>query len=176
MKISILLLMISFFSFAEPSAEVDFKVTMGPTFTATTKSVKGKVVLKNDEYIAQNIIVDLKTLSSKMDLRDDHMKNKYLEVEKYPEAILVFGKGKDGKGVGKIKIRGIEKEIKGTYLPLNSKEVEAKFELSLSDFNIKAQYKGIGVKDIISLRVVVPLEKSAAVAPPATAATKPKKN
>lgn len=176
MKVSIVLLMIGGFASAEPVADVDFKVTMGPTFTATTKSVKGKVVSKNGEYIAENIIVDLKTLTTKMDLRDDHMKNRYLEVNKYPEAVLVMGKGKDGKGTGKIKIRGVEKEIEGTYKPLSDKELEAKFDLSLAAFNIKADYKGIGVKDIVKLRVVVPIERSpAAIAPSAKTSEKPKK-
>lgn len=32
--------------------------------------------------------VDLTTLTTKNDLRDNHMKNKYLEVSKYPEATL----------------------------------------------------------------------------------------
>ncbi|MBL7543558.1 MAG: YceI family protein [Bdellovibrionaceae bacterium] len=173
MRVLIVLLVVSSYVFAEPTADVDFKVTMGPTFTASAKGVKGKVVVQNGEYVAQNIVVDLKTLTSKMDLRDDHMKNKYLEVDKYPEAVLVTGKGKDGKGVGKIKIRGVEKEIKGTYKALNDKEVEAKFDLSLADFNIKASYKGIGVKDTVNLRVVVPIERSPAAAPKAV--VKPKK-
>lgn len=34
--------------------------------------------------------VDLTKLTTKIDLRDDHMKNKYLEVGKYPEATLEF--------------------------------------------------------------------------------------
>jgi hypothetical protein len=34
--------------------------------------------------------VDLNKLTTKIDLRDDHMKNKYLEVGKYPEANLEF--------------------------------------------------------------------------------------
>ena len=46
--------------------------------TATKNSLSG--VLK----------VDLTKLTTKIDLRDDHMKNKYLEVSKYPEATLEF--------------------------------------------------------------------------------------
>lgn len=46
------------------------------SLTATKNTING--VLK----------VDLNKLTTKIDLRDDHMKNKYLEVGKYPEATL----------------------------------------------------------------------------------------
>jgi polyisoprenoid-binding protein YceI len=168
MKISIVLMLLSSFVFAETGVEVDFKVTMGKTFTAKTKSVKGKVVQQNGELIPQGIVVDLKTLTTDMGLRDDHMKNKYLEVGKYPEAVLTTGKGKDGKGTGKIKIRGVEKDISGVYKILNDKEVEAKFDLNLPDYNITGiRYMGVGVKDKVNVRVVVPLEKTSLAAAPA---------
>lgn len=165
MKISIVLMVLGNLAFGEPGVEVDFKVTGGKTITATTKNIKGKVVFQNNQYVAQGIVVDLKTLTTKMDLRDEHMKNKYLEVSKYPEAVLASGSGKGGKGTGKIKIRGVEKEISGTYKAINDKEVEAKFDLNLPDFNISGiRYLGVGVKDTISLRVVVPLEKGVVAA------------
>lgn len=163
MKSIFALLVICSFAFSEPNAEVDFKVSGGVNFKAKTKDVKGKVVMKNNEYIAQGVAVDLKNLSTGMGLRDDHMKNKYLEVTKYPEAILVAGKGGNGKGTGKIKIRGKEKDITGTYKAISDKEVEAKFDINLSDFDIKGiRYLGVGVKDTVSVTVIVPLEKAAA--------------
>ncbi len=170
MKMSIAVLLVGGMVFAKTGVEVDFIVKGGKTFTASSDSVKGKVVLQNNEYVAQGVVVDLKTLTTGMDLRDDHMKNKYLEVGKYPEAILLSGKGKDGKGTGKIKIHGIEKDIAGTYKALNDKEVEAKFDVSLTDFKIEGvRYMGIGVKDIVNLRVIVPLEKGPAAASAAPA-------
>jgi polyisoprenoid-binding protein YceI len=160
MKFSIVLLLLSSFVFAEPGVDADFLVTGGKKFTASTKNVKGKVILKNGEYIAESIVVNLKDLSSGMGLRDDHMRNKYLDVAKYPEAVLVMGKGKGGTGIGKLKYRGVEKEIKGTYKQLSDKEVEAKFDLNLPDYNISGiRYMGIGVKDTVNVRVVVPLDK-----------------
>jgi len=171
MKFSIVLLLLSSFAFAEPGVDADFLVTGGKKFTASTKNVKGKVVLQNGEYVAQGIVVNLKELSSGMGLRDDHMRNKYLDVAKYPEAVLVIGKGKGGTGTGKLKYRGVEKEIKGTYKQLNDKEVEAKFDLNLPDYNISGiRYMGIGVKESVNVRVVVTLEKG-----PATAAAPPAK-
>lgn len=46
------------------------------TLTASKNSLSGTVK------------VDLTKLTTKIDLRDNHMKNKYLEVGKYPEAVL----------------------------------------------------------------------------------------
>ncbi len=48
------------------------------TLTASKNSLSGTVK------------VDLNQLTTKIDLRDDHMKNKYLEVSKFPEATLEF--------------------------------------------------------------------------------------
>lgn len=171
MKFSIVLLLLSSFALAETGVNADFKVTGGKTFTATTKDVKGKVILQNGEYIAQGIVVDLQKLTTGMSLRDDHMRNKYLDVKKFPDAVLTVGKGKAGNGIGKLKYRGVEKEIKGTYKQLSDSEVEAKFDINLSDYNVTGiNYMGIGVKDTVNVRVVVPLEKA-----PATAAAPVKK-
>lgn len=160
MKFFLVVSLFNCFVLAENLAKVDFKVSGGISFSAKTSDIKGKVILQNNEVTAQGIVVNLKNLSTGMSLRDDHMKNKYLEVPKYPEAFLVMGKGKDGKGKGKVKIKGIEKDIEGTYKILDNKELEAKFDLKLEDFNIKGiRYMNIGVKDLVSLTVVVPLEK-----------------
>lgn len=40
--------------------------------------------------VSGTLTMDLTTLTTKIDLRDDHMKNKYLEVSKYPKATLEF--------------------------------------------------------------------------------------
>lgn len=145
---------------AEPGVVVDLKISPVGSFQAKTKDVKGSVVLKSNEIIAEKVVVDLKGLTTGMDLRDDHMKKKYLEVEKFPEAVLIIGNGKNGVGNGKIKIRGIEKEVKGTYKLIGDKEVMANFDLKLSDFNITGiRYMNMGVKDIVKLTVNVPLKK-----------------
>ena len=44
--------------------------------------------------ISGAIKVDLTKLTTEIDLRDEHMKNKYLEVKKYPTADLIFNEFK----------------------------------------------------------------------------------
>lgn len=146
--------------YAETGIVVDCKISPTGSFQAKSKEVKGSVTLKNKEVIADKIVVDLKSLTTGMGLRDDHMKKKYMEVEKFPEAILTIGKGKDGKGEGKLKFRGIEKDIKGTYKLIGDKEVEASFDLSLAEFKISGiRYMGMGVKDTVKITVNVPVRK-----------------
>lgn len=138
---------------------VDIKTTILKGFTAKTKDVKGEARLEGAKVKAENVVVSLKNLDTGMSLRNDHMKNKFLEVSKYPDAILVKGEGENGKGTGRIKIRGIEKDFTGIYKVVGS-EVEAEFELLLSDFGISGiNYKGVGVEDRVKLKVSIPLKK-----------------
>ncbi|MFF6464151.1 YceI family protein, partial [Staphylococcus aureus] len=110
-----------------------------------------------DEVSAENIVVNLKSLKTGVELRDKHTQ-KHLETEKFPEAVLLSAKGKGGKGTGKIKIRGVEKDISGVY-KVEGKTLKAKFKLKLSDFGIEdINYMGVGVEDEVTLAVTVPVK------------------
>ena len=99
----------------------------------------------------------MKSLKTGVELRDKHTQ-KYLETPKFPEAVLVSATGKGGKGKGKIKIRGVEKDIEGTY-KVEGKLLKADFKLTLSDFDIKEiNYMGVGVEDEVTLHVAVPMK------------------
>ncbi len=140
------------------SASVDVNLTPAGSFKGKTADVNGFATMKGDEVIAQNIVVNLQSLKTGVELRDKHTL-KHLEVTKYPQAVLLMGKGRGGKGVGKIRIRGIEKPIEGTY-KVNGSELTAEFKLSLKDFNITGiKYMGIGVEDQVALQVSVPVKK-----------------
>lgn len=126
-------------------------------FKGKTADVKGQAVVTGDEVSAENIVVNLKTLKTGVELRDKHTQ-KHLETEKFPEAVLLSAKGKGGKGTGKIKIRGIEKDIAGVY-KVEGKTLKAKFKLKLSDFGIEdINYMGVGVEDDVTLAVTVPVK------------------
>ena len=126
-------------------------------FKGKTSDVKGQAVVNGDEVSAENIVVNLKTLKTGVELRDKHTQ-KHLETEKFPEAVLLSAKGKGGKGTGKIKIRGIEKDISGVY-KVEGKTLKAKFKLKLSDFGIEdINYMGVGVEDEVTLAVTGPVK------------------
>lgn len=139
------------------SVVVDVVLNPMGDFKAKSSAVKGEAVVKGDEVSAENIVVDLKTLKTGVELRDKHTQ-KHLETEKFPEAILVSAKGKGGKGTGKIKIRGVEKDVSGVY-KVDGKVLKAKFKLKLSDFGIEdINYMGVGVEDEVTLSVIVPVK------------------
>lgn len=139
------------------SASVDVTLSPAGSFKGKTADVKGFVTKKGDEVSAQNIVVNLKSLKTGIELRDKHTQ-KHLETEKFPEAVLLSAKGKGGKGTGKIRIRGVEKDITGTY-KVNGNELEAEFKLNLADFKItNVKYMGAGVEDEVVLHVAVPVK------------------
>mgnify|MGYP001202154416 CR=1 FL=1 len=134
-------------------------VTLIPagSFKAKSTDVKGFATKKGDEVSAKNIVVDLKDLKTGVDLRDKHTK-KHLETDKFPQAILVSATGKGGKGTGVIKIRGIEKNIAGTY-KVEGNTLVAQFPLVLSEFGITGiKYMGVGVDDEVRVQVSVPIK------------------
>ena len=76
--------------------------------------------LKYDKALVNGtLVVDLGKMTTDIELRDEHMKNKYLEVQKYPKAELTF---KDFK-------------MPENLEAMNGKEVEVPFtaELNLKD-------------------------------------------
>lgn len=128
-------------------------------FIASMKVIKGSVSLQDGKFKAKNIVVDLRTLTTGLELRDDHAKNKYLEVKKYPYAILLEAVGANGVGKARIKIRDKESIVSGTYkVSASGKIMKAEFKIKLSNFGITdISFKGIGVEDEARVEVVVPI-------------------
>lgn len=150
-------LTLSQFSLAQ-EASVDVKLSPAGSFVAKSTDVSGFAELKGDVVTAKNIVVTLKNIKTGIALRDDHTR-KHLQVDKFPEAVLVSAHGQGGKGEGVIKIKGIQKKISGTY-KISGKKLMADFPLKLSEFQISGiKYMGVGVKDEVIVHVTVPLGK-----------------
>src|SRR5258708_6385950 len=62
-------------------------MTIGGSFDAKTTALSGSVTASADGSPALDgsVIVDLRTLDSGVSLRNEHMRGKYLEVDKAPE-------------------------------------------------------------------------------------------
>jgi polyisoprenoid-binding protein YceI len=159
LALSFAILFYSLTSLAGGEATADVSLTPAGSFTAKCDTVKGEAVLKGNTVTADKIVVDLRNLKTGISLRDKHSRDKYLEVDKYPEAILTDGKGKDGKGTGKLKIRGIEKAVSGSYT-IKGDTLFAEFPIKLSDYDIKKiKYMGVGVDDEVTIKINVPVKK-----------------
>lgn len=144
---------------AEVGVVADVSLTPAGDFKATMNEISGSVTVKGDTITANDVRVKLANLKTGMSLRDKHTKDKYLEVKKFPEAILTIGSGKSGKGTGKLKIKNIEKDISGTYKIVGN-NVLAEFPIKLSDYGIKGiKYMGVGVDDNVMVHVEMPIKK-----------------
>lgn len=157
-KILATALVVLAFSGTASANSVTVAVVLNPMgdFNLTTNDIKGSAKMEGDTLVAKDVVVNLKKLKSGVELRDKHTQ-KHLETAKFPDAVLSIGKGKGGKGQGKLKIRGIEKLVKGTY-KVEGNQVSAKFNIKLSDFDIKdINYMGVGVEDEVTIQVKIPL-------------------
>jgi polyisoprenoid-binding protein YceI len=110
---------------------------------------------------------DLQGLETGIDLRNEHMKDKYLEVAKFPKSKLTFKlpgiKESDLSSdlkrnfVGILNLHGVTKEVSGEVLySAATKSAVTKFTIKVSDFGIDIpKYMGITVSETVDLDVSV---------------------
>lgn len=152
MKIMIFALL---FTFNLQANQVEIQINLSPTgsFKAQASKIEGKAKKIDQSVEAKAIRISLNQLTTGIALRDEHMKNKYLQVDKYPYAILTQAKGNNGQGDGLLEIRGIKKPVSGSY-QIKGQDVLAEFDVKLSDYDITGiRYMGVGVKDQIKIKV-----------------------
>lgn len=137
------------------------------TIIGITGQVKGEVKVDLEDVlkgISASFEVELASLKTGIDLRDQHMREQYLETGKYPKAIFTLNriikasesKLSDQKPViisaeGTFDLHGVKKkqrvEIKVTFLKENEAtksrlpgdllRIEATFPVKLSDYSVK---------------------------------------
>ncbi|HEX2866763.1 MAG TPA: YceI family protein [Ignavibacteriales bacterium] len=122
------------------------------SFDGTTNNIDGYTYWEGSDILSNNVIyfeVDLRTLDTGIGLRNRHMREDYLETDKYPMASF---KGKIVKaekmpsGIfkvtaqGDMSIHGVTRpvEITGTLTPSSgdSYRIASNFDLKLSDYKI----------------------------------------
>ncbi|WP_127714077.1 YceI family protein [Halobacteriovorax sp. HLS] len=157
--VKIVLFLVFSFSSMAASKGVIVDVNLSPAGSFQIKGkLKGSVTQKGDKLISNSLYASVQKFKTGMDLRDDHTKKK-LEYKKYPKVEILKAAGKDGKGQAIIQIRSIKKKVSFTYKKLNSKYIQAVFNLSLKDFNFEGiNYMGVGVKDIVKVTATVPVK------------------
>jgi hypothetical protein len=141
------------------ASEVKINVTLSPagSFEAITKRVKGYAYKTPSGVAAKNVLVDVRSLDTDMELRNKHMKER-LDAKKYPVVKLIKAIGKNGKGDALIEVKGIKKKYSGTYT-INGKELEGTFKMKLSEIGIKdVSYMSVGVNDEVAVHITLPLK------------------
>lgn len=124
----------------------------------------------DNNMLSGKIQFSLKSLKTGIELRDEHMLTKYLQVDRFSEAQLVLTNSSLPKNFslstpginnypfkGILDLHGVKKEIAGNY-SVDSAQLasNASFEIKLSDFNIDIpSYLGVKVADIVKIKVAI---------------------
>ncbi len=175
-----------------PAAKWKFHVSSGSgqvTFTAIGKpsmlKIRGKGPLPTGELSVEGgqvsgaLSFELSALDTGIATRDRHLKENYLEVEKFPKARFLFtemkapdGLGSEGLSVedvafkGKLALHGLEREVEGKARlagkPDGKLEIEAGFQAKTGDFGIATpKFMNIVVAETIDVKIEItaPLTK-----------------
>ena len=121
-------------------------------FEGVTNSIDGYLFFKGDNFLTDSDLyfeVDLRTLDTGIGLRNRHMREDYLETDKYPMTnfkgkIVYLQKVSDSEYKvtldGNLFIHGVTKPVKinGNLYPVDGGyRVKAYFEILLTDYNIE---------------------------------------
>jgi polyisoprenoid-binding protein YceI len=146
-------------------------MTIGGSFDAKTTALSGSVTASasGSRSFDGSLTVDLRTLDTGIGLRNEHLRETYLEVDKGPgfdtatlSEIDLTGFDADapeGKRsfTGVLTLHGVRKTVSGTVDVRQAGaglRVKASFPVGLPDYSIpKPRYLGVGVKDTVQVEV-----------------------
>ena len=145
----------------------------GGAFAATTPSLDGTLSLEGAKpaRLAGEVSMDLSTIDTGIALRNQHLREKYLEVAKgdgfnkavLSEIHLAEASGETFDGVtpftGTMLLHGVRKPVAGTveiHSEGLSKRVRAEFPLVLTDWGVTPpEYLGVGVGSRMLVKVTL---------------------
>jgi len=146
-------------------------LTIGGSFEARAEGVTGRLAVKSAQPAAYEgeLTLPLSSLDSGIDLRNEHMKNNYLEIGRGPgfdTAVLsgitladldAAGVGGKTRFSGNLTVHGVMRRVEGTAEIKRSDtsvKVTARVPVRLADFGIPApRYLGVGVRDEVQVTV-----------------------
>jgi polyisoprenoid-binding protein YceI len=177
---------------AEPSWRIDkgdVQVTVplkpGGAFQATTTAVRGTATLAGVKpgHLTGEIAVDLSTIDTGIALRNQHLRENYLEVGKgagFDKAVLseihladVDKEGFQGSTAftATLLLHGVKREVSGKAdlrTEGAARRVRAEFPLTLTDFAVTPpEYLGVGVGSRLLVKVTLTATPSGEAATPA---------
>lgn len=158
-----------FLAIGRPSAIKISGKGLGPAGNLTFKKEQDQVLLNGEA------VMDLSSLDTGIGMRDHHMKEKYLQVDKFKDAVLVFKDAKialellktggEAKLPATLKLHGQEKPVSVvmTIQVLEGKiKTSSKFSLNLSKYEIDIpKFSGITVADEVQITTDTEVAKSA---------------
>ena len=149
---------------AAAGASVSF-TAIGPAGMKIVGTTSDLAVKDDGSKIA--VAVPLANLKTGIDLRDKHMREKYLQVAQFPTAELEVARGSlnlpadganaSGTGQGTIKIHGVSKPVTFKYVAKRSAasyDVSGNVQINIKEFGIEVpSYMGVTVKPDVDVQV-----------------------
>lgn len=159
----------------QPSqGKIEFHAVGRPSMIKINGEGKGpEGTLKLDgNKVSGDLTFDMTSLSSGIGMRDSHMKEKYLEVQKYPQSKLHLTEVtlpanwsskspavKDAKFKGDLTMHGQTKPIEGTFTiegDASKMKSHANFEVNIANYGIEIpKYLGITVKNEVPVEITM---------------------
>lgn len=133
----------------------------------------GTLVGDSGEYYGK-LTLDLNHLETGIGLRDRHLKEKYIEVEKHPRSTLTLNRvklsdeelktGVENRSFeGSLHFHGVERAVHGSFdlkPDGESLNVTARFQILLTDYQVEIpSYLGIQVAETVEIEIVSRLKK-----------------
>jgi polyisoprenoid-binding protein YceI len=143
----------------------------GGAFAATTTALSGTLTLEGAKpaRLVGDVSIDLATIDTGIGLRNQHLRENYLEVAKgegYNKAVLseiqlaeASGESFDGATpfTGTLLLHGVKRPVAGTaeiHSEGMSRRVRAEFPVELSEWAVKTpEYLGVGVGSRLLVKV-----------------------
>ena len=157
---------VEFLAVGKPSA---IKIRGEMKTDKVKQPLTGKITFEGDK-VTGNTEILLDAFDTGIELRNQHMKEKYLEVGKFPKASLKISEMKlpsaekevtadDVPFSGMLTLHGKEKPVKGTAKvakKADKADLTFKFEIATTDFGIETpSYLGIKVTDAVKVTTQV---------------------
>jgi polyisoprenoid-binding protein YceI len=158
-------------SISAKGGDVEFLAIGKPSFIkihGKGSAAAGKLTVEGEKVSGQ-FEFELNSLGTGIETRDNHMKNKYLEVGKFPKAALELKsatpiKGwslkkpavKDAEFNGVLTLHGVSKPVTGKFQVTDSGGVSVDFKVKLTDYDVAIpQFAGITVADEVEITVKI---------------------
>ena len=151
--------------------QVEFLAIGKPSFIkihGTGSAASGTASLEGDK-VQGTFEFALSSLKTGIEKRDEHMKTKYLEVEKFPQAKLELKSVKPFLGwsiqkpkldqadfEGILTLHGQSQPVKGTFSINDKSGVDVSFKIKLTDFKVDIpSFAGVTVADDVEITVKI---------------------
>jgi polyisoprenoid-binding protein YceI len=133
------------------------------TISGEKGNITGKY-MRMDGKLSGSFDLLLNTLQTGMDLRDKHMREKYLETGKFPKTTLTVENvdlPKDGYFgfSGNLLLHGKTNKVNGDCLLKDAIKLECKFKILLSEYGIQTpEWMGVSIAKDVALTILIELK------------------